>query len=125
MLREKNVTGISAVDHTLPNIDATPGDIDLIIYIDHLIDRSAVNAHPHPNIGVVFQSLVDLQCTSNGLFWTAKEKERHPVSRRHADQLARYFRRPKTFRAAHNLFQFLQELDLFVDQQFRVTNYVD
>jgi hypothetical protein len=36
-----------------------------------------------------------------------------------------FFRCPKTFGASDDLIQFLQHLNLLVDQQLRITNHVD
>jgi hypothetical protein len=54
-----------------------------------------------------------------------EEKERHPVSGRHPDQFPSFFSRPKTFGAPHDLIQFLQQLNLLIDQQLRITHRVN
>ena len=36
-----------------------------------------------------------------------------------------YFRRSKTFGVSHDLIQLLEQLNLLIDQQFRVTDDVD
>jgi hypothetical protein len=53
-----------------------------------------------------------------------EEKERHPVSGRHPDQFTFCFGGPKTFGVSHDLVEFLQKLNLLIDQQFRVTDHV-
>jgi hypothetical protein len=59
------------------------------------------------------------------LFRTAKKKKCHPISRWHADELAACFRRPKAFRVSDDLIQFLEQLNLLVDQQLRITDHID
>jgi hypothetical protein len=54
-----------------------------------------------------------------------EKQERHPVSGWHSDEFPACFRRPKTFGAAHDSIQFLEQLNLLVDQQLRVTDNVD
>jgi hypothetical protein len=54
-----------------------------------------------------------------------EEKERHPVSGRHPDQFTFCFGGPKTFRASYDLIQLLEQLNLLIDQQSRVTDHVD
>ncbi len=119
------MSGIATVEDALANIDAAPGHIDLIIHIGDLIDRSTMNAHAQLDIGVLLQCLLDLQRAPDWLFRAAKEKQRHAVSRRHADQFAVFFGRSKALRAAHDPFQFLQQFDLLIDEQLRVTDDVD
>ena len=53
------------------------------------------------------------------------EKERHSVSRRHSIKFAACFRSAKRFRSAHDLIQLLEQFNLLVDQQFRITDHVD
>jgi hypothetical protein len=47
------------------------------------------------------------------------------VSSRHSDEFATCFRRPKMFGAPHDLIQLFEQLNLLIDQQFRVTDDVD
>jgi hypothetical protein len=54
-----------------------------------------------------------------------EKKERQPVSGRHSDQFAGGFCCPKRFSAADDLIEFLEKLNLLVNQQFRKTHYVD
>jgi hypothetical protein len=71
------------------------------------------------------QGSADLERTSGRLFRTVEEKQRHPVSRRHPNQFSFCFGFPKTFGASYDLIQLLEELNLLIDQQFRVTDHVD
>ena len=54
-----------------------------------------------------------------------EEKQRHPVSAWYPDQFTFCFGGPKTFGVSHDLIQLLEQLNLLIDQQFRVTDYVD
>jgi len=70
------------------------------------------------------QCSADLERTSHRLFRTVEKKERHPVSGRHPDQFTFCFGGPKTFGAPHDLIQLLEQFNLLIDQQFRVTDDV-
>jgi hypothetical protein len=74
---------------------------------------------------MLLQRFADLERTSHRLFRTVEEEERHPVSGRHPDQFTFSFGGPKTFGAPHDLIQLLEQLNLRIDQQFRVTDHVD
>src|SRR5437660_10516704 len=74
---------------------------------------------------MLLQCSADLERTSHRLFRTVEEKERHPVSGRHPDQFTFCFGGPKTFGASHDLVERLQELNLLINQQSRVTDHVD
>ena len=45
MLGHENVPGVATFDHALGNIDSSAGDINAIVHIRDLIDRTAVNSH--------------------------------------------------------------------------------
>src|SRR5207249_5163852 len=53
------------------------------------------------------------------------ENQRASIARRQALQFLFALRRPKCFRRAHDLTQFLQILELLVDEQLRVTDDVN
>ena len=76
-----------------------------------------MNAHAQVDIGVLFQCSLDFQCAPDRLFRTAKEKQRHPISRWQSHELATFFGHTKTIRTSHDPIQLLQLLDLLVDQQ--------
>jgi hypothetical protein len=54
-----------------------------------------------------------------------EENERHPIAGRHSDEFIPCFRSAETFGAPHDLIQLLEQLNLLIDQQFRVTDNVD
>ena len=43
--RKKNVTSIAAIHHSLRHIDASAGDIGLLVQIGDFVDGAAMNAH--------------------------------------------------------------------------------
>src|SRR5438445_13026988 len=90
-----------------------------------LIHWAAVHSHPQLDMRMPLQCSADLERTSRRLFRTVEEKERHPVSGRHPDQFTFCFGGPKTFGASYDLIQLLEQLNLLIDQQFRVTDHVD
>ena len=84
-----------------------------------------MNPHPQLNMRMILQGPANLESTSRRFFRAVEEKQRHPVSRRHSIEFAACFRRPKAFRSAHDLLQLLQQFNLLIHQQFRITHYVD
>ena len=119
------MSGIAAIEHSLGDIDSRACQCRLVVNVLDSIDRTAVNPHPDLNVRMILQGFADLNGTPHWLFWVMKKKERHPVSRWHSDEFARCFCCPKRLAAAHDLIEFLQKLDLLVDQQFRITHDVD
>jgi hypothetical protein len=122
---QKNVPGIATIQHPLGDIDSGSCHIGFIVNVFDSTDRTTVNAHPQLNARIISQSSGDLQCASRRLFRTMKKQECHSVSGRYAQEFAACFRRPETFCASHNLIQFLKQLDLLIDEQFRITDDVD
>ena len=74
---------------------------------------------------MLLQDPANIESTSYRFFRAAKEKQRHPVSRRHSTKFAACFRNAKTFSAANDLVEFFEQLDLLIDEQFRITDHVD
>jgi hypothetical protein len=58
-------------------------------------------------------------------FRTAKKNQRHPISGWQSNQFAGCFRVPKRGSASHDLIEFLQQLDLLVHEQLRITDNID
>ncbi len=122
---QKNMPGIAAIHDALRHVDSGSCKVCLVVHIGHSVDRPTVNSHPHLNVRMLLQSSANLERTSHRLLWAMKEKERHPVSGRHSLEFAARFRRTKTFGASDDLIQFLEQLNLFIDQQLRITRHVD
>jgi hypothetical protein len=62
-------------------------------------------------------STADLHRALRRRVWTRVKYQRHPVTGRNPSQFARAFRRPETFGAPHDSIQFLQQLNLLINQQ--------
>jgi hypothetical protein len=74
---------------------------------------------------VTTQRFANIERASHRLLRAAEKKKRHSITGWHSYEFASRFSRPKTFGAAHDLVEFLEQLNLFVDQQFRITDNVD
>src|SRR5438874_13592692 len=101
--------GIAAIEHSLGDVDSRACHVRLVVNVLDSIDRTAMNAHPHPNVRMILQGFTDPKDTSHRLFRTAEKKERHSVSRWPSDEVARFFYLPSTFAAAHDLIDFLMK----------------
>src|SRR5207247_9214121 len=69
---DQNVPSIAAIHHSLRDIDSHSSDIRSVIDIFDLIDRAAVDAHPQPNLRMVFQRPGNFHCT---LHWLLRSLE--------------------------------------------------
>jgi hypothetical protein len=121
---QKNMPGIAAIHDALCHVDPRSRDVRLVINIGDLIHWAAVHSHPQLDMRMLLQRFADLERTSHWFFRTVEEKERHPVSAWYPDQFTFCFGGPKTFGAPHDLIQLLEQLNLLIDQQFRVTDDV-
>jgi len=117
--------GIAAIHDALRHIDPCSRNVRLVINIGDLIHWAAVHSHPKLDMRMPLQCSADLERTSGRLFRTVEEKQRHPIAGRHPDQFTFCFGGPKTFGASYDLIQLLEQLNLLIDQQFRVTDDVD
>src|SRR6266498_1830259 len=125
LLLRLNLSGITAIKHSLRDIDSRSCKVRFIINVGDSIDRATVNPHSQPNTRMILQRSANLERTPHRLLWTTKKKQRHPVSHRHSIELAVCFRRSKTFGAAHDLIQLLEQLNLLINQQVRITSHAD
>ena len=125
MFGQKNMPGIAAIQNPLRDVDSRPCHVCFLVNIGHSINRAAVNSHPQLDVRMLLQRFADLERTSHRFFRAMEEKEGHSVSGRHSNQFPSFFSRPKTFGAPHDLIQLLEQLNLLIDQQFRVTDDVD
>src|SRR6266566_4128000 len=116
---------IAAIQHTLRDVDSRSCKVRLVVNILDSIDRTTVNAHPHLNVRMILQGFADLERTAHRLLRTSEKKERHPVSHRHSIELAACFRRSKTFGAAHDLIELLQQFNLLIVRELGITSHVD
>src|SRR5207247_6974388 len=125
MRRQENVSVITAIKVSLLDIDSRSCKVRFIINVGDSIDRATVNPHSQPNMRIISQGSAYFQRASHRLLRTAEKKECHPVSSRHSIELAACFRCSKAFSASHDLIEFLEQLNLFIDQQLRITHHVD
>src|SRR5437899_4252687 len=102
------MSGVPAIHHSLADIDSGPGNIHLVIDINHLIDRAAVNSHPQLDMSLTAQSLTDFQRATHRLFRAAEKKQHHAVPGWQTNQFSTGFRIPETFGVSHDLVEFLQ-----------------
>ena len=65
---------------------------------------------------MLLQGPANLERTAHRLLGTVEKNERHPVSRRHADEFAARLRYLETFGASDNLIEFLQQFNLLIVQ---------
>src|SRR2546430_523932 len=65
---DENMSGISAIHHSLCDVDAYAGNVFALVCILHLMDRAAVDSHSHRQTWLRAQSVADLQGAFGRLF---------------------------------------------------------
>ena len=88
MFREQNVTGIAAIHHPLSHVHPGTGNIGTIAHIDHLVDRSAVNPHSQPDIGMTFQSRGNFGSAFDRRLRIVEKYQAHSVAGRNSHQFS-------------------------------------
>jgi hypothetical protein len=53
MFRQKNVTGIAAIQHSLRNVDSRSHYVGFVINIGNAVNRAAVNPHSQLDVRMV------------------------------------------------------------------------
>src|SRR6266542_2393453 len=103
MRGQENVSGITAIQHSLGDVDSRSCKVRFVVNIGNAIDRTTVNPHTQPNMWMILQGSADLQSAAYRFLGTVKKKQGHPVSRLHSTELAPCFGKSKTFGASHDL----------------------
>src|SRR6266536_5573143 len=122
---QKNMSRIAAIQHPLGDIYSRSCKVRFIVYIGNSVDWATVNSHPYLNVRMILQGSADLERTAYRFFRAAKKKKRHPVSSWQTNEFAACLRRTKAFGASHDRVQFLEQLNLLIDQQLGITDHVD
>jgi hypothetical protein len=111
--RQKNVSGVTAVQHSLRNIDSRTRYIRFLVNIDDSVDRTTVDSHSQPDARMM-QLFANLERTLGRFFRTVEENQCHAIAGRHSDEFTSCFCSAKTFRTSHDSIQFLEQLNLLV-----------
>jgi hypothetical protein len=125
MRGQKNVPGITAIQHALGHINSRAGYVRFVVDIGDPINWAAVNPHPYLKLRMTVQRSANFQSASRRLLRAAKKKERHPIAGWHSNKFVACFRGAKGFRCADDLIQLLYDFNLLVHEPFRITDNVD
>src|SRR5262249_43393480 len=110
MLREQNMTGISAIHHALCDVYPRASDIGLLVKIRDGVHMSAVNPHSNTKLRMIFQFRRDFERAQHRRFGSRSKYKRTPVTCRQSQQFSFGFSRTELGGATYNP---LQRLDLF------------
>src|SRR6266700_404992 len=79
MLREQNMSGITALHHAPRHVNAGPSHIRALVHIDNAAAWTAVHSHAHPQFWMLFERASYLQRTLSRRFEPIVKSQRHPV----------------------------------------------
>src|SRR5713226_5731372 len=80
--REKNMSGISAIHHSLRDVNARTRDVRLVVQVGDFIYRAAVNSHADVKLWLFLELLADFQRAQNWRFRTVAKNERATIASR-------------------------------------------
>src|SRR5438477_9737413 len=86
MFRDEDMPGITAIHHSLGDVDSGTRYVGATTYVNHTTDRSAVHPHPQLELRVFPRATTDLQRAFHRRFRSVVENQRHAVSGRHGDE---------------------------------------
>src|SRR5205814_5361012 len=104
----ENVASISAVHHSLRDIDADAGNVFALVCVLHVMDRAAVDTHSHRQTWLRPQSMADLQGAFGRLFHRSGENQRHAIAGRQDGKLSCSLSLARRLSVANNLIQLLK-----------------
>ena len=118
------MTGVPAIHYPLGKVDPGPCGVSPFVYIEHAIDRSAVNPHAQWYVGLLLQSCRDLRRAFDRRFGIAEKDQRHSVAGRQTNEISLRVGRAHLRGAAHDLAQTPKQFRLRLDEQFGVADHV-
>src|SRR5262249_33860901 len=66
MFRNEDVTGIAAIHDALGDVDPSTGYVCLLVQVGDFVDRTTVDTHAHPNLGMTLECLAISSAQSTG-----------------------------------------------------------
>src|SRR5205809_7865870 len=94
---KENVPGISAIHHSLRNVDPSAGDVGSPVNINDFIDGAAVDAHPDTQFGLRFQPHAHFQCASRGRLRIVPKNQSHAIASWQTNELMFRLGNPELF----------------------------
>jgi hypothetical protein len=125
MLGEKDVSGVSAIHHSLRQVDSGARYIGAIIHIGNTAHRTAVDSHAHPQLRMAPQCIANLYRARNRSIRRGCKDECHPVASRQTRQFASSIGSAERIGSPNNFIEGMQIIALLVDQKLGVTDNVD
>src|SRR5438094_5006019 len=117
--------GIAAIHHPLRHVDTGPSGIGPLVNIDNLIDRSAMDPHPQPNLWMIFYSSTDLDGAFDRCFRIVKKHQQHSVPRGNTNEFAVGSGLLNSRRASHDPLDLAHNPTLLGDEQRRVLTNIN
>ncbi len=115
-LRDQDVPGVTAIHHSLRDVNPRPRYVDSVVDILDRIDGAAVHTHAQAKARMRFQRFANFQRTLHWFLGTLKEDQRHPISRRNANQFAVRIALPELSSLPHDFIEFMHYVALFVHE---------
>src|SRR5436309_1897698 len=78
--REKNMSGISAIHHSLRGVNAGTRDVRLFVQVGNFIYRATVNSHSDSKFGMMFELFANLESAEHWRFGAIAKNERAAVA---------------------------------------------
>ena len=122
--RKENVAGVAAAHYSFGDVDPNARDVVSIVNIFDLVNRSAVNPHPQPNVWLIFQRSGNFHRTLHRFLGGLKENQRHPVAGGDANKFPSGLTFPKLRSVPNRIVELLDHLALLVHEQLRITDHV-
>jgi hypothetical protein len=97
------VTGVSAIHHSLRDVNTSTGDVRLLVQIRDFIDRAAMNPHPHTKLGMILKLLTDFQRAQDRRFRAVAKNQSAAIACGQTHQFAFLFCQTELLGSAHNL----------------------
>src|ERR1700731_382899 len=118
MLRDENVSGISASHYSLRQVQTSTSEIGSTSNIDNSTDWPAVNSHAKWQPQIIFDRSAQFHSTTDWRFRAAVKDQGHAVTGGDFDQALRCFGFSKLLCCPDDVGQLIESGVLFVNGEF-------
>src|SRR5262245_17168526 len=82
VLRHQDMTGVTAIHDALGDVDPRTGNVRLLVQVGDFVDRTTVDTHAHPNLGMTLECPGDFLCAKYRCLRVVTESERSTITGR-------------------------------------------
>lgn len=116
-LGNKNMTRITAIHHSLCNVNSSACNVSSAVYVPNFINWPTVNPHSKLHPRMLFKLFTDLDCAPDRRFGAIEEYQSHSIASWQTNQFIRRVRSPNLIGIQNDFRKVLKLLALLIQEE--------